>query len=281
MKTLFLIILLMISSHLFATDPKEHYDDSPSFHGMILFGKGDNFYISHLPMWMSPHDYQMVAKITLDDANKAKVNKLIQEGHSLFSVAPSSRFVLPKFAGGDIASFEADVYKGHFERDGEMIGEGTVSFESLVHFKKLNREEPSPAPNEQKYVLFGKGSDQYLVHVAHGYPEIDEILSITAFQDPEIVQLLEDKASIKLICNTNDKKKNMQGLDESAPQNCEVESEEDCEECTNDITDTTPAGSVSSKFPDLFNSIMIQKDIYTDTNDLGSGYSEEDHSMGH
>ena len=103
----------MISSHLFATDPKEHYDDSPSFHGMILFGKGDNFYISHLPMWMSPHDYQMVAKITLDDANKAKVNKLIQEGHSLFSVAPSSRFVLPKYVPAPnkrIAKYNSIIY---------------------------------------------------------------------------------------------------------------------------------------------------------------------------
>lgn len=264
----------------YAGDPKKHYDDSPSFHGMILFGSGDDFYVSHLPMWMSPHDYQMVAKVKISDENKSKINKLIKSGQNLFSIAPNDSFILPKFAGGDITSFPAEFYKGHFERDGEEIGSGTIEFESLIQFKKLKRDEPSPPAGEQKYVLFGNANQQYLVHIAHGYPEIDEILSITPYQDPEMLQRLSQSPSIGLICKTKDTVKNMQGLDEEAPQKCELAPEDDCEECTNDISDTTPANEVNSKLPALFNRVMIQTNIYTDTNDLGSGY-ENHQSMGH
>lgn len=267
-----LLLLIFTTQIVWATNPKDHYDDYASFHGMILFGQGDDFYISHLPMWMNPHDYQMVLKVKISDAIKEKISKLQSEGISLFSLAPNDSFVLPKLAGGDVSWFEAEIYKGHFERDGEEIGTSRVEYEQLILFKKLKKDEASPAPNKQKYVLFGNDKNQYMVHIAHGYPEIDEILRIQPQQDPEIKMLLDTSSTIGLICNTKDTEKNMDGLDETLPQDCEVNKEHSCEECENTLGETTAASSVESKLPSLFNKVMIETNIYTDTNDLGSGH---------
>lgn len=271
-KSLCFLIALLTAHSVFATDPKNYYNDPPGGHGMILFGQGDDFFISHLPMWMNPHDYQMIAKVKISQEIKNIIRKEQDNGTSLFSLAPSNSFVLPKLAGGDIPSFPAEIYKGHFERDGEEIGNSKVEFEQLILFKKLKRDEPSPPPGKQKYVLFGNADNQYLVHMAHGYPEIDEILKITPFKDPEVVNLITTNPSVNLVCKTKDTEKNMDGLDESVPQQCEVDQEISCEECQNNLDDITAASSVESKLPQLFNSIMIEKDIYTDTQDLGRGH---------
>jgi hypothetical protein len=184
----------MLIHFAYADDPSLYLDDPKGFHGMLLFGSGDDFYISHLPMWMKPHDYQMIAKVKIEDEyTKRKIDDLKEKGQSLFSVEPSELFVLPKLALGQIESFKSKVYRGHFERDGIAIGEAEITFESLVFFKKLNKAEKSPPPNKQKYILFGDSNKQFLIHMAHGYPEIDEILEITPFQSKDIINELKIK----------------------------------------------------------------------------------------
>jgi len=270
LKTIITFILMSLS--IMASDPKDYLDDPTGFHGMLLFGSGEHFYISHLPMWMKPHDYQMIAKVTLNQSTKEILNKEKAKGVTLFSAAPNGTFVLPKYANGDLPSFQADIFKGHFERDGIKIGSAQVVFEKLIHFKKLKKSEPSPSPNKQKYVLFGEEDSQYIVHIAHGFPELDEILEITPFQDPNIKNKLIQKNSIQLICNTKDEEKNMKGLDESAPQNCEIDKDDmTCEECEKTLSEVSPSQSIKDDLNGLFNSIMIKEDIYTDTNDLGMG----------
>src|SRR5215212_3920941 len=41
----------------------EHGQERPAFHGMVLFGE-QTAYLSHLPMFMSPHDYQAIFEVT-------------------------------------------------------------------------------------------------------------------------------------------------------------------------------------------------------------------------
>lgn len=260
----------------FADDPSLYINDPKGFHGMLLFGSGDNFYISHLPMWMKPHDYQMIAKVKLSDSiiNRIKLAKI--NGQNLFSVEPGNIFVLPKFALGEIPSFKSTIYNGHFERDGKPIGSSDITFESLVFFKKLKKDEQSPAPNKQKYVLFGDKNKQYLIHMAHGYPEIDEILEITPFQSQDILNKIKDDNAIEMVCVTKDDKKNMQGLDESIPQDCS-EKLDQCSDCEKTLASVDPSAQLSNEFPNLFNKVMIIEDIYTDTKDLGAGYEHHSH----
>ena len=55
---LFAVFLVFFSSHARASEP--------AFHGMVLFGNKTH-YISHLPMYHSPHDYQVVAQVSLSN----------------------------------------------------------------------------------------------------------------------------------------------------------------------------------------------------------------------
>ncbi|MGE3974950.1 MAG: hypothetical protein AB7F59_10530 [Bdellovibrionales bacterium] len=41
--------------------------DPPSTHGMVVFGKNAT-YVSHLPMFHAPHDYQLVMKVSFSGA---------------------------------------------------------------------------------------------------------------------------------------------------------------------------------------------------------------------
>ncbi|MBA2445572.1 MAG: hypothetical protein H0V49_09605, partial [Nocardioidaceae bacterium] len=65
------------------------HPDTTGMHGMLLAG-ADPPYLAHLPMFMPPHNYQVILKVALDD----DVARMIVELHaqvgtdSLFTVAP-------------------------------------------------------------------------------------------------------------------------------------------------------------------------------------------------
>jgi hypothetical protein len=42
-------------------------DGTEGVHGMLLFG-ADTLYLSHLPMFMRPHNYQVILEVVVDDA---------------------------------------------------------------------------------------------------------------------------------------------------------------------------------------------------------------------
>src|SRR4051812_9463415 len=48
------------------------YADTPSIHGMVVFGGEKDTYASHLPMFHSPHDRQVILKIALNNLPGSK-----------------------------------------------------------------------------------------------------------------------------------------------------------------------------------------------------------------
>ena len=100
--------------------------------------------------------------------------------------------------------------------------------------------------------------------MAHGAPEIDEILEVNPTPLNVSVQ--------SLVCHTDDTEKNMDGLDESKPQNCQA-LEQDAivnEQAVCSDPDQLSRSAASDLLSTLSNQIIIKKDIYTDTRDLGS-----------
>lgn len=63
MKKLYLFILLIVMTLCKLVAQSEHghihYTDKPSVHGMTLMGT-ELIYASHLPMFHTPHDYQII-----------------------------------------------------------------------------------------------------------------------------------------------------------------------------------------------------------------------------
>ena len=90
MKTLLktLTLFLSLASSVAAAD-------EPATHGMLLFGQNQT-YASHLPMFHTPHDYQLIMKIKLSTNPRASSMPLIeykkakQNGEKLFTLVFST-----------------------------------------------------------------------------------------------------------------------------------------------------------------------------------------------
>jgi hypothetical protein len=152
--------------------------DPPGTHGMLLFGTAA-LYASHLPMYHSPHDYQVLLQLEFSSpAQTAYTTSRQQFAQETVYTLDPEKFVLPEMVGHP-RPFKADVYRGHFERGGTCIAKSaTVRIRRVVYFRRLDPSEaavPLPA-----YVLFGNAQEQFLAHRIGGRPSHDHVLRVAA-----------------------------------------------------------------------------------------------------
>src|SRR5688572_10251895 len=103
-KTIFFSLLVAVTA----------FADMPSVHGMLLFG-AKKVYVSHLPMFHAPHDYQMIASLTLPAEIKSLyVADQATSGAEYYTLVPE-KFELPTMVKTP-KPFKAVLYRGHFER---------------------------------------------------------------------------------------------------------------------------------------------------------------------
>jgi hypothetical protein len=146
-------------------------------HTFVLFGT-KTLYISHLPLFQPPHDYQVVMAVTLETALGAYLQDRTTTGSVLYTAGPAP-FVLPTLiAPGAASSFRvsADVYRGDLEQGGLRIASGALSAPRSIHFRRL--DPTAPRPPELVYLLFGSSSEAFLVHVFTTRPDFDQILAV-------------------------------------------------------------------------------------------------------
>ena len=149
--------------------------DHPSVHGMLVLGE-DKIFLSHLPMYHSPHDYQAILEVSVP-ANVKSAYLASKEAHSekVYTLVPES-FVLPDMIAKP-RPFKAKLFRGHFERGGEAItGDITVTIKNVVYFTKLNANQPRPAVSQ--YLSFGSGQEWFLAHVITDRPSFDQIVQL-------------------------------------------------------------------------------------------------------
>ncbi|WP_363797148.1 MBL fold metallo-hydrolase [Lysobacter firmicutimachus] len=158
------------------------FADAPNTHGMLVAGV-DTVYLSHLPMLHSPHDYQLIFEAELpaqalasyrDDAGR--------HPQDYYTLAPSERWALVQTIKPE-ARFRADLYRGHFERDGTPIArEVEVTVRRIVHFRRF---EPGRRPDPGAWIAFGRGRERFLAHRIEGAPDMDQIVRIDGDAAPE------------------------------------------------------------------------------------------------
>lgn len=174
----FLYLLLSFApvlSHAQAMDPMAHHMDRPSTHGMAVVGT-QQIYLSHLPMFHSPHDYQVILEVTLDKASQAKYQQLKATSPDEFITMVPETFVLPEIVAHP-HPFKAAFYKGHFERGGSVfIDEATVTITQTVYFKKFSPSASKPAL--ASYLVFGNSSEQFLAHEITAKPDFDQLVRV-------------------------------------------------------------------------------------------------------
>jgi hypothetical protein len=169
--------------------------DPPAAHGMAVIG-GQAVYLSHLPMFMSPHHYQVILEVEFEgDGNPQEVYFGDREKHPeqrLYTFNPVA-FVLPSlFPDGEgppeATSFRGTLHRGHFERQDThpvtIAADVTVHVNKVIHQHKFE-SNVSELP-ELRYHLFGRGAEIFLAHAITTPPDFDQLLSVgidTEFSD--------------------------------------------------------------------------------------------------
>lgn len=171
-----------------------HHNDPPSVHGMLLFGN-EKIYLSHLPMFHSPHDYQVILEAELSQSAKeayfqAKENK---PSETVYTLVPEV-FVLPEMINSP-KPFKAKIFQGHFERGGTPItGSITVNISEVIYFEKF---DPNGAhPEKVKYIYFGDESEIFGTHLINAKPDFDHIVEVGT--SPMLLDLLGSQPYIKV-----------------------------------------------------------------------------------
>ncbi len=186
MKFLLLALLSLTAAH------PSLAADKPSTHGMLVFGKANTVYVSHLPMFHNPHDYQLIAQISLPEEAKSAYRKSLLEHpeETVYTLVPEA-FVLPDMIAHP-RPFKADLVRGHFERGGTaLVTQVTVYFSKIVHFRKFDPKATQPA--KAKYLYFGTREDSYLAHFITAKPDFDQVIELKG-SGPDEAWVLETDA---------------------------------------------------------------------------------------
>jgi hypothetical protein len=161
--------------------------DRPAGHGMLVVGL-DTVFFYHLPMFMTPHDYQVILEGTLSKggSDQQAIYKEDRKSHPqtrVYTLAPVP-FVLPDLFPPALKrkKIQGDLFRGHFESPPEFpadpvkIGSGVdVTISNVVFVQKLL---PLPTPlTSLEYILFGKGADLFLAHLITRKGDFDQVVS--------------------------------------------------------------------------------------------------------
>lgn len=153
------------------------FADEPAVHGMLLFGKNAN-YISHLPMFHTPHDYQLIATVELAELGTGKTlgkYEIAKKNNTIFTIVPKL-MDLSEVIAGSKTSFEVTIFRGHFERGGTPIGPALVTIKQILVGEKIAREK---GPSSD-FLTFGSAGEYYVAHTIKGQPTYDAIYASSA-----------------------------------------------------------------------------------------------------
>jgi len=171
--------------------PTGPHPDHKAVHGMVIMGRGP-FYVSHLPLYYPPHDYQAVYEVDIE-AGPGKDAYLadLRANPGLHSVQPQA-FVLPDARVGQVIPVE--LFRGHFERDGTSIAPSVnLVIRRVIYFRKLSAAD---SRESGRYFMFGNSNEAFIAHRIGGRPDYDQLMAVTA--EPALRQRLAGQPNIEL-----------------------------------------------------------------------------------
>jgi len=154
-------------------------------HNMFAFGR-ETVFLSHLPMFMAPHDAQLILEVALEEDSGGSLLEVWskeRESHPdqrVYTMMPQ-RFALSTLYTPDPParrSFRARFFRGHLEHGGEVIpelGNIVVRVTDVIYARRFDR---GGKPDDLTYRLFGRDGELFLAHVISEPPDFDQILSV-------------------------------------------------------------------------------------------------------
>ncbi|WP_185749111.1 hypothetical protein [Humibacillus xanthopallidus] len=167
-----------------------HGSDTTGVHGMLLFGDGP-FYLSHLPMFSPPHNYQAILQVTLEDDAAGQIRNI--HAHfgrdRLLTVRPETFAITdlsPMDSSQPRTEFRGDVVHGHFEHGGDVVAANTlIRVDEVVTFRELSvgpsgSRTSAGERDELAYLPVGDADEElFLAHVITAAPDFDQVLRVS------------------------------------------------------------------------------------------------------
>jgi hypothetical protein len=155
--------------------------DTTGVHGMLLFGE-EELYLSHLPMFASPHNFQVLLEVTFDaDVREVLLSDRQAISDGIHTFAPEPFPIVELEPGGDKparTSIEGTIFRGHFERGGEPIAKGVVAqVQDVVTFRELDVNAKRADDQKLAYLCVGRGGRLHVVHEITARPDFDHVLT--------------------------------------------------------------------------------------------------------
>lgn len=161
-------------------------------HGMLIVGE-ETIYVSHLPMWMRPHNFQVILEVTFAGQDQPQARYVADRkttGTRLYTLNPRQQWDIRELAPAGTQrlpsrlSFRATIWRNHFEfhpvthpgQRFKIAQDAEVHVENVVLFQELHRQ--GPGLQDLEYLLFGKGQELFLAHVISQPPDFDQVISV-------------------------------------------------------------------------------------------------------
>jgi hypothetical protein len=150
------------------------------FHGMLLFGE-EALYLSHLPMFERPHNFQVLLEVGFDDAVLDALRADREAGGELHTFDPE-KFPISELDDRSGApartTIVGTVFHGHFERGGTPItGQVTAQVRNVVYFRELDIKATHDPGRDLDYLCFGRAGQLHLAHQITARPDFDQVLT--------------------------------------------------------------------------------------------------------
>lgn len=173
---LLIFLFFVLSFTVFAEEKKELPPLDPEYegiHGMVLMTQGSRIYASHLPLYHKPHDVQLVYKI---ESKEIHFLNMIRDGG--FVTIKPEKFNLQRLMRGEKMTIKADVYRGHFERDGDLVyKDKEIVFDKQLYVREL--KDLSKASKWQEYDVIDVGRTQRIyIHKITETPSFDHLIHV-------------------------------------------------------------------------------------------------------
>ena len=165
---------------------KTHEKKEPP-HNMMVVGE-KSVYLSHLPMFMSPHNFQVILEADFAQGGKSirEVYAKDRQSHpkvKMYTLEPQDSFKLPTLfrpLPPPRSSFKAKLFRGHLERGGEELSGLTnfdVKIKRVIYSEELDGTRTKP--DKLTYILFGRPDELFLAHlIAAPPPDFDQLISV-------------------------------------------------------------------------------------------------------
>lgn len=165
--------LLMLALPALASEST--HDHSVGTHGMVLMSVADQLLASHMPLHGGKHAHQIVLQLKAD-SEQAALSALLEKAE-LISIEPE-RFSLTQLRHGELSAFRANVYQGHFERQGTKVLEN-VQFQVI---QLLKQSAIQNGKNGLYEIVPLSDKNALLIHRIGDLPSFDQIVWVEANQ---------------------------------------------------------------------------------------------------